>query len=80
MLSEALQEVLIKAICNVKAESVYIKLLDPICYAFQDMNHYLRIVQAKLNKAKVTLPPLIPNSFILVAVATEIDTEPILIW
>lgn len=45
MLSEALQEVLIKAICNVKAKSVYIKLLDPICYAFQDMIHYLWIIK-----------------------------------
>ena len=45
MLSEALQEVFIKTICNVKAESVYIKLLDPICYALQDMVNYLRIVK-----------------------------------
>ena len=80
MLSEALQEVLIKAICNVKAESVYIKLLDPICYAFQDKIHYLGIIEVQFNKVKVTLPALIPKSIVIVAVAAEIDMEPIFIW
>lgn len=80
MLSEALQEVLIKAICDVKAESVYIKLLDPICYAFQDMIHYLGIIEVQFNKVKVTLPALIPKSIVIVAVAAEIDMEPIFIW
>ena len=45
MLSKAFEEVFIKAICNVKAESVYIKLLDPIRYALEDMIDYLRIVE-----------------------------------
>ena len=44
------------------------------------MIHYLRIIEVQFNKVEVTLPALIPKSVIIVAVAAEIDMEPIFIW
>ncbi len=77
--AQALEEVEIKAVGNIQANTIYAKFFDPTLNGVQNMVGDRGIAQVKLDEVVMTLPALVPQTVVVVAVAVEIDVEPILI-
>ncbi len=77
--TQALEEVEIKAVGNVQTNTIYIKFFYPSLNGVQNMVSDSGIAQVKLDEVVMTLPALVPQAVVVVAVTIEIDVEPVLI-
>ena len=56
---------MVKTVCNVKSEPVYIKLFYPAFYTFKNVIYNLFIFEIELYKIIVTFPAFIPKTVIV---------------
>ena len=77
--TQTAQELMIKAVCNVKTQTVNIEEIDPVVNLIEDVIYDSGITKIKLYEVVVTFPAFIPEAVVIVGVAVERQMEPILI-
>lgn len=63
------QEVFLKAVCNIKAQTVNAKFVFPARNALLDIIFYIGIVKIELYKLVMTLPALVIETIVIGGVA-----------
>ena len=70
---ELAQEILIHAVCNVKAQTVYMEFVHPHCYSVENVALYIRVTEVELYKVVIAFPALIPERIAPGAVSAEVE-------
>ena len=77
--AQALHEIEIEQISHIEPYAVDAEILYPVFYTIHDMVGNGGVFEIELNKVVMTLPAFVPKTVVIIAVAVEIDVEPVLV-
>ena len=73
-------KIVIQTICHVQSQTVDVKFLDPAFHALHNMIFHSIIAEIELYKVIITFPAFIPETIVVIGIATEINpVKPILV-